>query len=66
MTRLSDKEVWEPIVQLLLKPRNLEERVVTIREVWSFDFQNHGEGAVLNDSVLATESRGLCEWLMFA
>ena len=53
-----DKEVWEPVIDHLFandgaRPRRL------IREAWTFDMQNHGEAAVLNEATLQEGKTGL-------
>ncbi|KAJ7173970.1 Alpha/beta hydrolase fold-1 [Mycena crocata] len=45
------KEQWEPVIEKLYALQ-LENRVPRIREVWSFDWQSHGESAILNADVL--------------
>lgn len=42
-----DKEQWEPIIEKLLQLKG-------VSAAYSFDWPNHGEGAVLNADVLAS------------
>ncbi|KAI9066147.1 alpha/beta-hydrolase [Trametes sanguinea] len=49
----SHKEAWEPTIESLFSAASpISES--TMREAWSFDMQNHGEAAVLNDAALET------------
>jgi hypothetical protein len=43
----TDKEQWEPIIEKLLQ-------IEGVSEAYSFDWPNHGEGALLNAHVLAS------------
>lgn len=55
-----DKEAWEPTIEYLY---NTVKDTATggpfIREAWSFDMQNHGEAAALNEAVLKEGITGL-------
>ncbi|KAI0935586.1 hypothetical protein AcV5_003971 [Taiwanofungus camphoratus] len=53
------KELWEPVIESLFKLKDPETGVPLIREAWSFDWQSHGEAAVVNDPVLKNAARGL-------
>ncbi|KAK7467245.1 hypothetical protein VKT23_004302 [Stygiomarasmius scandens] len=44
-----DKETWEPVISGLLEDENVRHNV---REAWSFDWQTHGESAILNEETL--------------
>lgn len=45
----TDKEQWEPTIQAIFeKASNQSPNMIRIREAWSFDWQNHGDAAVLN------------------
>ncbi|KAF7330197.1 Alpha/beta-hydrolase [Mycena venus] len=46
------KEQWEPIIEKLYALRRDSSISSRIREVWSFDWQSHGESAVLNEEAL--------------
>ncbi|KAJ7031718.1 Alpha/beta hydrolase fold-1 [Mycena alexandri] len=47
------KEQWEPVIERILELRHSE-----VREAWAFDWQNHGDSAVLNHEILnSTPSR---------
>ncbi|OSC98503.1 alpha/beta-hydrolase [Trametes coccinea BRFM310] len=50
----SHKEVWEPTIEYLFSAASSKLSAFSMREAWSFDMQNHGEGAVLNDAALET------------
>jgi hypothetical protein len=56
----SDKEQWEPTISQLFQTQGLKEDGQRIREAWSFDWQNHGDAAILNQAVLSTRE-GVCE-----
>ncbi|KAJ6549469.1 Alpha/beta hydrolase fold-1 [Mycena sp. CBHHK59/15] len=46
------KEQWEPVIEKLYALQSGGETLPRIREVWSFDWQSHGESAVLNEDAL--------------
>ena len=47
-----DKETWEPVIGRLFQYQITHPSLKPIREAWSLDWPNHGESAVLNESVL--------------
>ncbi|PCH33060.1 alpha/beta-hydrolase [Wolfiporia cocos MD-104 SS10] len=49
------KEIWEPVLDTLFKRSGS----LGIREVWAVDWQNHGEAAVVNESILEDVPDGL-------
>ena len=53
---LLDKEQWEPLLDDLLKQQHERGHMRLVREVWTFDFQSHGEAGMLNDKVLEQRS----------
>ncbi|TFK84796.1 alpha/beta-hydrolase [Polyporus arcularius HHB13444] len=57
----SHKEAWEPMIDLLqCQLQELaSDRLVSIREAWSFDMPNHGEAASLNGPTLEKGKAGL-------
>ncbi|KAJ7881067.1 alpha/beta-hydrolase [Mycena olivaceomarginata] len=46
------KEQWEPVIEKLYALRSDTASSSQIREAWSFDWQSHGESAVLNEKAL--------------
>jgi hypothetical protein len=64
-----DKEQWEPTIEHLFNlQRELPDQEMKgnsiIREAWSVDWQNHGDGAVVNRKILQAPGRapGVCMW----
>jgi hypothetical protein len=55
-----DKEQWEPTIQRLFHAQQCKDEVYRIREVWSFDRQNHGDAAILNREALKDRPKGVC------
>ncbi|EIW57918.1 alpha/beta-hydrolase [Trametes versicolor FP-101664 SS1] len=49
----SHKEVWEPTIAGILSPEDEAAGKPIIREIWSFDMQNHGESSSWNNEALA-------------
>ncbi|OCH88043.1 hypothetical protein OBBRIDRAFT_735198 [Obba rivulosa] len=65
----ADKEVWEPVIQVLLglpvtEKSSARQNVPVIREAWSLEWQNHGESAIVNHSILTNghSCLSLREW----
>jgi len=58
------KEQWEPIIEKMYALRSESSISPQIREVWSFDWQSHGESAVLNEEALkdGPESAPVDRW----
>lgn len=52
LTLYQDKEQWEPVIEKLYALRSDTASSSQIREAWSFDWQSHGESAVLNEKAL--------------
>ncbi|KAF9465305.1 Alpha/beta hydrolase fold-1 [Collybia nuda] len=50
----SHKEQWEPTILRIIQLQAQEEKCNRIREAWSFDWQSHGDAAVLNEKILET------------
>ncbi|CDO75137.1 hypothetical protein BN946_scf184772.g4 [Trametes cinnabarina] len=48
----SHKESWEPMLAELLSAKSHGHRIPAVREAWSFEMQNHGEAAIMNDAAL--------------
>ena len=57
---LPDKEQWEPVIEKLFTSQRKMDKAHRIREAWSFDWQNHGDAAVLNRQALKVGKRGVC------
>jgi len=58
--RVLDKEQWEPVTQHLFRSQSTKDESYRIREAWSFDWQNHGDAAVLNRAALKLRPEGVC------
>lgn len=43
-----DKELWEPALNALFRLQDRDPYSHMIREVWAFDWQAHGDSAILN------------------
>lgn len=57
-----DKEHWEPVLQHIFQLQNSKGESYRIREAWSFDWQNHGDSAVLNYAALKAQKPGVCKF----
>ena len=55
----ADKEHWEPVLERLLELQK-GDGSIPIREAWSFDLMNHGDGAIINEEALANHKSGVC------
>ncbi|KAJ7350779.1 Alpha/beta hydrolase fold-1 [Mycena albidolilacea] len=51
------KEQWEPILEKLFALQSEKSTFYRIREAWLFDWQNHGESAVLNEEALKDDPK---------
>ncbi|KAJ7921185.1 Alpha/beta hydrolase family-domain-containing protein [Mycena leptocephala] len=61
----SHKEQWEPIIERTFQMTQEKARHQRVREAWSFDWQNHGDAAILNRELLAssrTDGVSAYEW----
>lgn len=63
VTSLLDKEQWEPTIEAIFNyyatPGSIQH--TNVREVWSFDWHDHGAAAVINREALrARGDRGGC------
>ncbi|KAG5338729.1 hypothetical protein C0989_006437 [Termitomyces sp. Mn162] len=47
-----DKEQWEPTIEQIFRLQQSKNRRDPIREAWAFDWQSHGDAAVINAGVL--------------
>ncbi|KAJ7064977.1 Alpha/beta hydrolase family-domain-containing protein [Mycena amicta] len=62
----SHKEQWEPVIQTVFANQRGKARQQRVRESWVFDWQNHGQGAVVNRDMIAnTRQMGVCTWAFF-
>jgi len=57
----SDKEQWEPVIESIVETQCTKNRNRRIREVWAFDWQSHGDSAVLNHDILNDRRNGVCK-----
>ncbi|KAF8954537.1 Alpha/beta hydrolase fold-1 [Flammula alnicola] len=57
----SHKEQWEPVIERLFETQARRDKGHRIREVWAFDWQNHGDAAVLNREALKSRLEGVCK-----
>ncbi|KAF9466486.1 alpha/beta-hydrolase [Collybia nuda] len=48
----SHKEQWEPTISRIVQLQASKRRPDRVREAWAFDWQNHGDAAVLNEGIL--------------
>ncbi|KAJ3729281.1 Alpha/beta hydrolase fold-1 [Lentinula raphanica] len=55
----SHKEQWEPTIERIFLTQASKERHHQIREAWSFDWQNHGEAALVNEEILRDRPEGV-------
>ncbi|KAJ7352287.1 hypothetical protein DFH08DRAFT_775196 [Mycena albidolilacea] len=62
LTVYQDKEQWEPVIEKLYALRSDTARSPQIREAWPFDWQSHGESAVLNEKALEDGPDSACMW----
>ncbi|KAG5652706.1 hypothetical protein H0H81_004019 [Sphagnurus paluster] len=60
----SHKEQWEPAIERMFELQRSKPPHQRIREAWSFDWQNHGDAAVLNREALLKRPQGVSvyEW----
>ncbi|KAF8909980.1 hypothetical protein CPB85DRAFT_1221751 [Mucidula mucida] len=56
----SHKEQWEPTLERIFTIQQSKNQFHRIREAWAFDWQNHGDAAVLNQSALSDRPEGVC------
>lgn len=57
----SDKEQWEPVIETIVQTQCTKNRNRRIREVWAFDWQSHGDSAILNHHILNDRQNGVCK-----
>lgn len=59
----ADKEQWEPVMESLYALQVQSESGAepqAVREAWAFDWQSHGESAVLNEEALKDGPASAC------
>ena len=56
-----DKEQWEPILEQLFSLQSKQLFRLRIREAWAFDWQNHGESAVINEDIIKDNPEAVCK-----
>ncbi|KZP10084.1 alpha/beta-hydrolase [Athelia psychrophila] len=58
------KEHWEPMLERLFDTQHSKPGTLRIREAWAFDWQSHGDSAVLNRGALDAHPRliSISEW----
>ncbi|KAG7439822.1 uncharacterized protein BT62DRAFT_957664 [Guyanagaster necrorhizus] len=56
----SHKEQWEPTIERIFDIQGAKSPRHRIREAWAFDWQNHGDAAVVNESALRERPEGVC------
>ncbi|KAF8700530.1 hypothetical protein AX14_000700 [Amanita brunnescens Koide BX004] len=62
----SHKEQWEPTINRIFHRQQHKGTAHRVREAWSFDWQNHGDAAVLNREALKSRPNGISayEWAL--
>jgi len=55
-----DKEQWEPTIEQIFRLQQHKNQN-RIREVWAFDWQSHGESAIINEKLLNSRTSAVCE-----
>ncbi|KAF5382078.1 hypothetical protein D9615_004232 [Tricholomella constricta] len=62
----SHKEQWEPTIERIFHLQQSKDTRDRIREAWAFDWQSHGDAAVLNEEVLKTRDDAVsaAEWAL--
>ncbi|KAJ3739650.1 Alpha/beta hydrolase fold-1 [Lentinula detonsa] len=55
----SHKEQWEPTIERIFLTQAAKDRHQQIREAWSFDWQNHGDTALVNEKALKDRPEGV-------
>src|SRR3984885_12710924 len=58
---IQDKEHWEPMLYNLFEAQSNKSPSHRIREAWAFDWQSHGDSALLNSNALKSRPDGVCE-----
>ncbi|KAJ7079902.1 Alpha/beta hydrolase family-domain-containing protein [Mycena epipterygia] len=51
---VTDKEQWEPTIERIFRSQQSKPRHQRVREAWAFDWQNHGDAAILNRELVAS------------
>ncbi|KAF7974887.1 hypothetical protein HWV62_11027 [Athelia sp. TMB] len=58
---IQDKEQWEPTLDKMFEAQHRKVGAMRIREAWAFDWQNHGDSALINRDALHTRPRPICK-----
>ncbi|KAJ7167011.1 Alpha/beta hydrolase fold-1 [Mycena filopes] len=48
------KEQWEPVIEHAFRAQQAKAKHQRVREAWAFDWQSHGDAALLNRALLAS------------
>ncbi|KAJ7728456.1 Alpha/Beta hydrolase protein [Mycena metata] len=57
------KEQWEPVIEQTFRTQQFKPRHQRVREAWAFDWQNHGDAALLNrDLLVSNRAYAAYEW----
>ena len=59
---LIDKEIWEPVIVTIFKIQGSKPKNLRIREAYSFDWQTHGDAAILNEEALKARKDGVSRY----
>jgi hypothetical protein len=63
----ADKEQWEPTLEQIFRQQHSKPRHHRVHDAWSFDWQNHGDAALLNRDLLETiREDGVCMSLILS
>ncbi|KAF8072085.1 Alpha/beta hydrolase fold-1 [Lyophyllum atratum] len=62
----SHKEQWEPTIERIFHLQQSKDRRDRVREAWAFDWQSHGDAAVLNEGLLNSREDAVSagEWAL--
>ncbi|KAG6887825.1 hypothetical protein C0995_012372 [Termitomyces sp. Mi166 len=62
----SHKEQWEPTIEQIFRLQQRKDQRDRIREAWAFDWQSHGDAAVINARVLNSRKDAVSpvEWAL--
>ncbi|KAG5341574.1 hypothetical protein C0989_009276 [Termitomyces sp. Mn162] len=57
-----DKEQWEPTIEQIFRLQQQKDQRDRIREAWAFDWQSHGDAAIINARVLDSRKDAVCQF----
>ncbi|KAG5716857.1 hypothetical protein E4T56_gene3418 [Termitomyces sp. T112] len=62
----SHKEQWEPTIEQIFRLQQQKDQRDRIREAWAFDWQSHGDAAIINARVLDSRKDAVSpsEWAL--